>query len=602
MGKILSIVLFLVCTFVLCRGQLSGQVMIDSVIITQTKSQIFRHLTPDKIANDTLEGSSTDFLRHIVSGQVQQNTPGGLMTLLHRGMGNRHLPILWNGVNIQNVLNGSYDLNLIPTFLFDKLTFYTTGTPALSGNNSMAGALDISQRQSVATTTLMSSISSLQNFAVGAKTVISKNIVLIKAGAQWTYDRNIFLYQYVNSKYLRQPTNFNVANITGECQVLLSHSSYLTSEIWWQYAGRDILVSTTSAPSAQHQTDNNLRVNLTHHMQTKHHLLKTSLNYMKEYLNFKTPAIDSRASTDIIAIRSEWSENKKNDYLFALGYRKDIASPNFYQQTYIRQTLQITGNKKLNWHDCIISDFAMRQDIVDSKLMPTAINVHVSYRFLSLNLARNYTLPGFNDLYWPTGGNSALKTEKSLQGELKSIMRISNCKIKISAYGNLVDNWIQWVPQKNGIWTAVNQKKVLSSGFECFAESTYYYKKIRFSPELEYAFNSTTAISHDFDPSLIGKQLIYVPRHKAILTLKFRYGNHHMIGSYSYTGIRYETPDNAVYLEPIQLTNITYMLYSNNWNWKINANNVFNRHYNYVRYYPMPGLNIGITITYKINK
>jgi len=46
---------------------------------------------------------------------IQIQTQGGpyLRTALYRGQSARHMAILWEGVNIQNSFNGTYDLGLI---------------------------------------------------------------------------------------------------------------------------------------------------------------------------------------------------------------------------------------------------------------------------------------------------------------------------------------------------------------------------------------------------------------------------------------------------------------------------------------------------------
>ncbi|MBK8626697.1 MAG: TonB-dependent receptor [Saprospiraceae bacterium] len=115
--------------------------------------------------------------------------------------------------------------------------------------------------------------------------------------------------------------------------------------------------------------------------------------------------------------------------------------------------------KKLNWTNKIISDMSLRQDVVDRQWMPISLTIQSIYKNIGLIFSKNYNLPGFNDLYWPLGGNSLLKTEKSIQAELKTKVSLNKWYLNLASYGQIVDDWIQWVHQASGIWKPTNQEK-----------------------------------------------------------------------------------------------------------------------------------------------
>lgn len=117
-----KIIFFLFFIKHLCCNNVIGQVTIDTVTI-QEKKYIHHHLVADHNTQNKDFFTSTEFLENITSGQIQQNTPGGLQTFLHHGLGNRHLSVLWQGINIQSVINGSYDLSLIPIDLMSNVSF-----------------------------------------------------------------------------------------------------------------------------------------------------------------------------------------------------------------------------------------------------------------------------------------------------------------------------------------------------------------------------------------------------------------------------------------------------------------------------------------------
>jgi len=577
-----------------------GQFEIDTITIMD-KAYIHHHLKPDYTLKDSISLETKDFLHHIQSGQLQNSTPGGLITFLHRGMGNRHLPVLWNGINIQSIINGSYDLGLIPTSLFESLSFYSVGSPTLQGNNGFAGAIDLQSHPfKKQETQVFSNMSTLQNYATGFTTNIHRRKFDFSGGAEMGIDKNIFQYQYNQQKLTRVPTDFKKINILLNVAYYISSFQTLSIDFWWQDAERNIPTSITADPTTQKQSDKNLRTRIAHSLVTKKHKLETAFSYMNEKLNFNTKAIDSRSNLEVYTFSTEWSELSAKSYFIGLKIRNDIASPNFYTSTKTRLTTQLSVAKKIKWDNILISNVSIRQDFVDNQNMPLSWTAHTTFKDLAFVVARNYNLPGFNDLYWPSGGNVNLKTEKSLQTELKSDIRISALKVKLSVYANLVNDWIQWIPESSGIWTPANQKKVLSRGGEIKIEKQYATSKWIIQPSIFYTFNKTTALKHYFDPELVGKQLLYVPIHKAGIDMLVRKKKQTWIASYQFTSQRFDTPDESKSLKPIHLLDLKYVFYHLKWKSQISIFNLLNRDYNIVRFFPMPGINAEVKISYTI--
>ena len=80
---------------------------------------------------------------------LQENTPifirnygsGGLATASFRGSNAYHTPVIWNGINIQNPMNGQIDFSAIPVFLSDELSLQYGGNGGIWGSGAMAGLL-----------------------------------------------------------------------------------------------------------------------------------------------------------------------------------------------------------------------------------------------------------------------------------------------------------------------------------------------------------------------------------------------------------------------------------------------------------------------------
>ncbi|MGB4958904.1 MAG: TonB-dependent receptor, partial [Saprospiraceae bacterium] len=430
-----------------------SQVLLDSIQITESKPFSLSSITEDHRSSDTVDLDILDFIGKINTGQIQQTTPGGLATFIHRGMGNRHLPILWNGVNLQNIMNGSYDLHLIPFSLMNDVSFFTLGAPALTGNNGFAGALLLSRTTTKNSNHISASLSSLQNYGWAFSKQINRSQWSTYIGVEAKSDQNIYKVNTENENIQRPDTRFKKFDINAKTKYYINKKQALSAEIWWQTAKRMIPVSITSTPIPQTQADQNFRANVQYqHLLTDYHI-RSSLTYMNEQLDFETPSILSLSNTSIWVSNTEIVESKSKTHYLAIQYRSESANPNFYSSTKKRNTFQLSGAKKIEWASGISSEISARQDLVDKRWMPTSLTISNQYKKWNLILSRNYNLPGFNDLYWPSGGNPTLKTEKSHQVELKWDAQISNWNVKIAGHTNHVKDWIQWIPQSNGIWS-----------------------------------------------------------------------------------------------------------------------------------------------------
>lgn len=597
MTRIIIIIIFCITATL---NSLLGQYWIDTVEIKGEKPFFNLAYKSDAQYADSLYSDITSFLQSINGSQVQISTQGGLTTLLHRGMGNRHLPILWQGINLQNTLNGSFDMALIPSFLFDDIAFFTTGNPTLTGNNGLAGVLTLNNNTfKMPESKAYVKVSSLQNYDAGLVLQKKYNNIGIKLGAQSGYHLNKYDYAYNRKIFHRQSTDFLQNNIVLNANWMINQRQVLYADLWWQHADRIIPQSITSAPVIQNQKDANLRSVLTYKYYFDSNIWTLTGMYGHEKLNFMTPVVDSRANTDIYTIKASWFNTSKLQMQADLQYRADITSPNFFTKTYERKTLSANVFKRFEWASSFNTDITIRQDIVDALLQPFSWTIANYYIRLNWSLSSNYNLPGFNDLYWPTGGNPNLKTEKAFKSELKYTFRWLDIEIKPTIYANLVNNWIQWLPQANGLWSPVNQKKVLARGAEIILERTYILSKKQIKFEADYAFNRTTAIEHYYDKSLKDKQLIYIPMHKTgiktvLLGKKYRLGL-----NYQFTSLRYDTPDETNKLKPVHMLNATSTLLANKHKIRLDINNLLNQEYNWVRFYPMSGIYAEIIYSYQ---
>ncbi|MCZ2102326.1 MAG: TonB-dependent receptor [Chitinophagales bacterium] len=588
--------------FILCVGfSAQAQYWLDTVEIKGDRPFYNSTLKADASYSDSLYRNVTQFLQHIQGGQVQISTPGGLTTLLHRGMGSRHLPILWQGFNLQNTINGSFDLALIPGFLFSEINFYNHGNPTLTGNNGLAGALSIHN----ASTNQESSkafirLSSLQNYEAGLVLAGKSDKLKYKLGVQSAYQLNRYSYEFNLQKHDRQSTDFLQNNVLFNTSYLINNRQSIHADIWWQLADRIIPTSVTSSNTLQQQKDQNFRSSLVYKYYTTQSIWHISSMYGHEILNFFAPAVDSRAKTGIYTIQAGWTELHHLKMNVQLQHRTDIANPNFFTKSHQRNTTSASVFKHLDWTDSFNTEVSLRQDFVDEQFKPFSWTLTNQFNSLTWIISSNYNLPGFNDLYWPSGGNPDLKTEQTYKTELKYSFAIHDLNIQSSIYANHVNDWIQWLPQANGLWSPINQKKVLARGLELTLGKAVNLAKSHVHLEAKYALNRTTALSHYSDPTLEGKQLIYIPMHQGSMQATFHIKQSKFSLQYHWTGNRYDQPDETGILKPVHLMHFNYSLQLKQHRFHIDIQNLLNQNYTWVRFYPMPRIHAAITYLYQL--
>ncbi|RYZ76354.1 MAG: TonB-dependent receptor, partial [Proteobacteria bacterium] len=144
------------------------------------------------------------------------------------------------------------------------------------------------------------------------------------------------------------------------------------------------------------------------------------------------------------------------------------------------------------------------------KLQPTKVYA------LRLNGSRNFRIPTFNDLYWSDGGNPDLKPESSYQAEVGNEFRFPGLTISVVGHYMKISDMIQWLPGTTNAWFPQNVNEVRAYGAEVFLEA-----KRRFGVHT-LTMNGTYAYTVSKNERT-GKQLIYVPYHKATGAIAYGY-------------------------------------------------------------------------------
>lgn len=118
-----------------------------------------------------------------------------------------------------------------------------------------------------------------------------------------------------------------------------------------------------------------------------------------------------------------------------------------------------------------LNEVALRYTDIDGLPSNTSTHIGFGYRLadnqlLSINFGEGFKAPTFNDLYFPFGGNPDLTNETSESVDVTYRQWFDEAQYSVSVYDNEVINLIQFVPDEDGFFSAVNVGKVNLTGVD----------------------------------------------------------------------------------------------------------------------------------------
>ncbi len=569
-------------------------------------------------SSDTLNTNTNSILNQLdqsSKGVHQTNGPGLLSTFLIRGLAARHTGIIWNDWSIQSAVNSTYDLSLTPNNFYNMELNMGSSSSGF-GNGAFAGVVQLKPNlDNHEIFSVSSQISSIGNFNFASSANVELNNTKLKFGIETSNQNNHYKYLFNRKERTQENADFENHQSFVDLHHQLNVKNKIGINVWHQLAHRSIAPSKTSSYNNDRQKDKNTRVNLFFQniQNTASH--KFSLAYFNENLRYRSNQIsESLASSKVYLARQMsryfFSSNTVLTQIFDL--RLDNTEANFFEQIRKQENLglAIHFSKENLWkHFNIktklradynsISSFQMSYNLQLERAIHDKLKLH-------FNTGRSFQNPSYNDLYWPEGGNPNLKTEVIYDNEIGMEYELSNFFLTTNIYYNYVDNWIQWSPQNNNLWSPSNIAKVNSYGFESQLSFQGSTKNFSFSSKLSYSFVRSIILEHKAFDDLIGNQMIYIPNHKINGYVNTSYRNFYLESDISWIGSRFITRDNQNSLDDYSLINVKFY-FGNSIEkgslWQIGTfcNNLMNVDYEVVNFYAMPLRYFGIFLNYKFS-
>lgn len=590
-------------------------------------------------------GTLTDLLGGSGAMNVKNNGAGGLTTMAIRGANSMQTPIVWNGINLQNINNNTVDLSLIPVFLFDQVAVQPGGASAKWGSGAVGGVIMLSStagEKGIGNTWLYGSYHKHRVvYEMGSFGFNSIGVQYAGGIGKWQYDIKAYRQRCKNN------FSFNNIGVVGQVKDTLEHAeveqqgvisdvSYNLHEkhtirvsSWVQETNRELAPTMLQNGNESTQQDYALRlVGRWIYLTRTNTNLVTTAAVIHEGLvydpGYSSPVNNTNAWTSMLGSEITHFSNSHQNKIFNkitttsgvnfIYSGSEVTGYIVYKSQY-RLSAYTGFSKYLREQDEF--NISVRGEMVNGKLVQPVGSIWYSLwakEWLGVKgcVSKSYRIPTFNDLYWAPGGNPNLLPESAWTEELTVVVRKqwkqNIFEYSLTGYNRNVIDMIAWVPSAS-YWMPMNINEVWSRGMEHRLKTklSYFNWNFTLNVNLDYVRSTSekTGVANDV---AIRKQLIYVPAWFGGANVTVQKKHIYFTYAYLYTDLRFTSRDHVEWLPAFSISNValgytpTKSRSSGNYafNFYAKCNNIFDVQYQSVAWRPMPGVNfqIGCTIDF----
>lgn len=621
-----TVFLLLLVSFAKLSAQKADSIqMIQGVEIQETRIQSFSAgVKLEKFDSLMLQSSQASsvatFLSEKTAVFLRSYSAGGIATLSIRGTNSAQSAVLWNGINICQPNMGMTDLSRISIFEFNDISIQNGGNSALLGSGALGGGLVLGNTLQYTIPTkvsLLLNAGSISSIGSGVRLQLGKQNYAYSGSFSGNFNKNDFKYTDLYNKEvsLNHARVYSLSSVH-QLEYKLTEKQRLSLGMWYQTTDRQLPPTITMNSSDQQQWDEVLRSSLQwYYAGTKHyHSLRVA--YINEKEHFVSPSAQIDSWYLLNTFIGEFDNKFQLNSHFSLGYganyqiiRADIVS---YSDLKFQNGAAIWSSIAYNRNpEGFKSVLNLRQDFSQGYKVPfcPSLSGEVPYSENisgSFALSKNYRVPTLNDKYWIPGGNPELLPESSWNKEVGINWKFLNtshffAKFSLNLYHMSIHNLIQWVPGDHNIWSPQNVSQVSSHGFEFNLKSDWRSNDWMAHANLAYNYSPSTLSKVSAGDELnLNKQMIYIPLHKAVGSIKIAKKDTYISSSTRYTGIRYVNSRNTQMLPGYVVCDIvagkSFHVNKIRIKVQLEALNIFDIEYQSIMYYPEPGRHYNLNI------
>lgn len=566
---------------------------------------------------------------------------GSTATASFRGTAPSHTQVYWNGVKLNSPMRGDVDFSLFPVYFIDELSLQHGGSSLQSGSGALGGSVLINNKPDWNDRFSIRYVQTIESFSTYKEYLnlgFGNGKLQFKTRVFSDRSKNDFPFYNYGVLPMHEDVQKNAEySKSGLLQEVYSkfNNQTVSAKLWAYQSDRTLpqLMSFEGDVRNETQKDQTFRAVLNWKMvkeKSKMELLvglnMSNLNYFRSSTEANFVNFDSRSKERGFTnqLNYDWTPKETVSFNWSLNtcYSTvssfDLAVKTGYDEDQLAFSLLNSAHIMLvpQW----AVSFLFRSEWYDSRLLGFIPSFGSEYWLdkdqlssFKLNLARNFHQPSLNDLYWLPGGNPTLKPEDGFSGDLAFAYKGKGVRAQfsgqITGFASLIDNWIVWQPSASGAyyWEANNLRKVFSRGAEIQASGHIKAAKaIRFYLRGNYSYSATSNLDavHSVDESR-GKQLIYIPRHKANVFAEADFKSYYLKMNAPFTGRRYTSSNNVEsdyekVLNPYWVVNINVGKKFNCKRLKadlsLQVENLTNQDYMAILYRPMPERYYSLTV------
>ncbi len=541
-------------------------------------------------------GTATDVLGGRLGLYIKNYGPGQLATISLRGTAAQHTAVLWNGLNIMLPTLGQNDLSLLPISGNTQLSVQPGPAAALYGSGAVGGAIVLRTEPDWRPGLRGSVQADAGSFGLRGGNVEARAAtptLAVRVAASYREAQNNYPYLVREPAGLVRYTLQNAAlrhqwSISPDLAWRVGTAGELTASVWLTDADREIQQGTSVAGSNAREIDQSRRLVLGYRRTTtgggqwsvRGAWFEDIINYSDQGASSNSRVRTTQSQADYTAPlgqRASLRLGAEAQHFAAVvdGYGDEPIAENraaaFALLRYDpRPTLRLSAN--------------LRQAALPAGLAPLTPTVGLEWDLyqpmataadslppaerpgltLKASAARTYRAPTLNERYWRPGGNPDLLAEAGGGYEAGVRHRLSPAaplalETELTAFYQLVDNWVQWLPLgAGGTYTPRNLRQVRSQGLEASSALRLRQGRYRAAARASYSLTQTEktrGIAADTDP--VGVQLAYVPLHRASLSTDHAWRGWLASAAFTFSSFAYTDASASSFLPAVGLLGAT---------------------------------------------
>ena len=565
-------------------------------------------------------GSIAELIGKRSSAVVREYGPGGLSNLSMRGYSPGRTQVVWNNFNLNDPVNGVFDLSLMPANFIRSMELSAGNSSTAYGSSAAGGTLYLDSGAAA------SNYSAWQTLGSYGQNIQGVNLTHRSgdwhAGLSLQREASDNDFEFENNGETQTRENNRV-----EAYHALLNAGYETEPLslkttLWFYDVENQSPGSLNFPSQTAvQDDRALRSATNIEYRFDNSRLYSNIIYSDADTDYTDEAFGIESDTNIKSFSNEigwnqqWLENLKTDQSAQFLVNR-VESSNFDQnESQFNFAYRLNGEwqpgESLRLFGGIRYDYYETAGDAVSGSLGANYNLFEEAFILRGQWSRNFVAPTLNDLYWPNAGNPDLDPETNHKAELGilSIHRYETGRFEaeINGFTGTQTDGILWVFGQDGL-SVRNVNEIETKGFEINLKNDLRISSnLTLTVEGGSTYTDASVREDETNPGAEGSQLVYVPEwsHRAHLNLSWR--NLSAGTDIRYTGERYTTQDNTL-ADP--LTSFTetdlfgrVVIPVDRYRFSITARvrNLGNSQNQFIDGYPLPGRSYLVTARFGFN-